>query len=274
MAAGMRNVYFELTREFNAGGRIAILTSGQAAVFYRTAIMSKDGDWILEETAGACERILGLLAARGARYRPGAPLDVRWLGGGWSSHFEFPDEAGRRIRCDFMTRPPRLDEPVVRGYFAHPSESGGLDVIGLEDLILMKRTQRLKDYAVIGELARLLPPSREILHTTDPDRILELAPTCGAAVARLPVRVARSGATREEVAIALTRETLALQDADACRLRAYQQAGRTYLEQLRESGAPALPLAEAHDRMVRLAEEWLPPSLSPPTREEPHGTIE
>ncbi|MCU0727644.1 MAG: hypothetical protein MUE73_17940 [Planctomycetes bacterium] len=270
----MRNVYFDLTREFNARGRIAILTSGQAAVFYRTAIMSKDGDWILAESAEACERILEVLAAHNARYRPGAPLDIRWLGGGWSSHFEFPDEAGRRIRCDFMTRPPRLDAAVARGYFDGPAEPGRLEVVGLEDLILMKRTQRLKDYAVIGELARLLPPEREILFTTDPDRILELVPAHGADVARLPVQVARTEATREDVAIALTRETLALQEADAHRLRVYQRAGKAYLEHLRASGITGLPLAEAHPRMLRLAEEWLPPHPPPPAEEATRGTPE
>ena len=37
-----------------------------------------------------------------------------------------------------------------------------------ESLILMKQTQRAKDYPVIGELARLLPPEREVELTTDP----------------------------------------------------------------------------------------------------------
>jgi len=71
------NIYFELTEVFNAQQPIAVLGSGQAVVYHRLAIMSKDGDWILEETSEACERVLGFLAERGARYRPGAPLDVR-----------------------------------------------------------------------------------------------------------------------------------------------------------------------------------------------------
>jgi len=80
----MGNLYFELTEEFNAEGVIAALTSGQAAVYYRISIMSKDGDWILRETPEACRRALAVLERHGARYRPGAPLDVRWLAGGWS----------------------------------------------------------------------------------------------------------------------------------------------------------------------------------------------
>jgi hypothetical protein len=45
----MSNVYFALTEEFNGAGFIALLASGQAVVFYRIALMSKDGDWVLRE---------------------------------------------------------------------------------------------------------------------------------------------------------------------------------------------------------------------------------
>ena len=43
-------------------------------VFYRIALMSKDGDWVLRETENACRHVRDVLAAHGARYRPGAPL--------------------------------------------------------------------------------------------------------------------------------------------------------------------------------------------------------
>src|SRR5262245_1553953 len=111
--APVENVYFGMTEELNRKGRIAVLGSGQAVVWHRLAIMSKDGDWILRESEAACERVLEVLESRSARYRPGAPLDVRWLSGGWSSHFEFEDQRGRRVRCDFFTRPPRLDRSEV-----------------------------------------------------------------------------------------------------------------------------------------------------------------
>jgi hypothetical protein len=73
----------------------------------RLAIASKDGDWILREDQEALDHVLGELERRGARYRFGAPLDLRWLRGGWSCHFEFPHQ-GTRIRTDFFSRPPRL----------------------------------------------------------------------------------------------------------------------------------------------------------------------
>ena len=101
------SIYLELTHQFNRGRFRAILSSGQAVVFHRLAVMSKDGDWIIREDCEALDHILSVLEERGARYRFGAPLDSRWLAGGWSSHLEF-SYAGVRVRTDFVSRPPRI----------------------------------------------------------------------------------------------------------------------------------------------------------------------
>ncbi len=259
----MENIYFELTKEFNRKGTIAILTSGQAVVYYRTALMSKDGDWILRETSEACTHILRTLKRRKARYRPGAPLDTRWLAGGWSSHFQFLDEKGRRIRCDFLTRPPRVDAEKLEILFEIPPGPGKLAVIDLEGLILMKRTQRAKDYPVIGELARLLPGEREIFYTTDPDRILELSGRWGQGVNRLPVQEAVRGCSREDVVVALARETNKLQEEDRMRLERYENTSRRYLKVLSNSRLLDRSLEEAHEKVIEIAEEWLPKNPLP-----------
>jgi hypothetical protein len=57
----MINVFFALTEELNSDGVIALLASGQAVVFYRIALMSKDGDWVLKETESACRRVRSVL---------------------------------------------------------------------------------------------------------------------------------------------------------------------------------------------------------------------
>jgi hypothetical protein len=67
------NVYLDLTQEFNAGRVRAVISSGQAAVLHRLAIMSKDGDWILREDSEATSHVLDVLGHHGARYRFGAP---------------------------------------------------------------------------------------------------------------------------------------------------------------------------------------------------------
>ena len=59
------NIYLQLTRLFNEGRKRVIITSGQAVVFYRLAIMSKDGDWIIREDAEATSYVLQVLNEKG-----------------------------------------------------------------------------------------------------------------------------------------------------------------------------------------------------------------
>jgi hypothetical protein len=268
----LSNIYFELTQEINAERAVVALASGQAVVYYRIAMMSKDGDWVVRETPEACRRVLAVMARHGARYRPGAPLDVRWLAGGWSSHFELLDSGRRRIRCDFLARPPRMSEAEVASLFADPGPPGDLLVVGLEPLIRMKQTQRAKDYPVIGELARLLGPEREIELTTDPDRILALAPDHGQGSRRAPVRAALAGGSREAVVIELARETDRLQQEDRARLERYKAVSETYMREFQAARIGDLDLPEAHRRLCALAERCLPPD--PLAAEDDHGAAE
>jgi len=147
------SIYIDLTDTFNLGAFRAILSSGQAVVFHELAIMSKDGDWILREDEHALEHVLSVLGRRNARYRFGAPLDVRWMRGGWSSHFEFRD-GPLRVRTDFVTRPPRLTSEALASLWK-TQEQSTFPVVGVRDLCELKKTNRERDYAVIGELARL-----------------------------------------------------------------------------------------------------------------------
>ncbi|NJK90782.1 MAG: hypothetical protein HC904_02470 [Blastochloris sp.] len=148
------NIYLELTQAFNQGRLRAIICSGQAVVLHRLAIMSKDGDWILREDEETLTHVLSVLQERGATYRFGAPLDLRWLRGGWSSHLEFRDEP-LRVRTDFFTRPPRLS-PAVLSELWQTQQNCNPPFVGLRELAELKKTNREKDYAVIGELARKL----------------------------------------------------------------------------------------------------------------------
>lgn len=254
----MANVYFELTREFNRDAPVAALASGQAVVYYRVAIMSKDGDWVIREDSEACATVLTVLDSRGARYRPSAPLDVRWLAGGWSSHFEFADDRGRRVRCDFVSRPPRVAFDRLARLFDPGGARDDLLVVDPESLVRMKQTQRAKDYPAISEIARLLAPERELAYTTDPDRILALAPLVEADVARPSVEAARETGNRDLVVVALAREIDALQQRDRARVSRYLSAAAPYLQAFRDAGLGDLPLREAHAAACRLAEEWLP----------------
>src|SRR5687768_4022180 len=101
------SLFLYLTREFNQERLRCILNSVLDVVLFHLAVMSKDGDWLVREDEEALLHVLQVLEKHGARYRLGAPLDTRWMQGGWSSHFEFT-ESSLRVRTDFVTRPPRL----------------------------------------------------------------------------------------------------------------------------------------------------------------------
>lgn len=258
----MSNPYLELTEELNRGRLRALLSSGQAVVVHRLAIMSKDGDWILREDAETVRHTLEVLSFHGARYRFGAPLDLRWLAEGWSSHFEFRRES-LRLRTDFVTRPPRITPEQLAGMWKE-AEATGNDVVGLEPLAALKKTNREKDYAVIGELARLMTdPLSALLYSRSSRDLIKLAsehPEKLAEATRQRPLLARIAEGREVLEDALDRERRMLIKANEERLARYQAAAEAWADLWpdvqREIGG--LSLLEAHHRMTLRAEGVLP----------------
>lgn len=128
--AEANNPYLELTEELNQGRLRALLSSGQAVVVHRLAIMSKDGDWLLREDAEAATHAPQVLSRRGTWYRFGAPLDLRWLANGWSAHLELR-RGPLRLRTDFVTRPPRITADWLQRIW-ETAQASGTEVVGLE----------------------------------------------------------------------------------------------------------------------------------------------
>ncbi len=258
----MDNPYLELTEEFNRGRLRALLSSGQAVVVHRLAIMSKDGDWILREDAEAVDHVLEILSLHGARYRFGAPLDLRWLAGGWSAHFEFRRES-LRLRTDFVTRPPRIAADQLAGMW-EKAEATGNEVVEPAPLAAMKLTNREKDYAVVGELARLMTdPRSQLLYSRSSRDLIELAdehPGALAEAMRQRPLLTRITEGREALEEALDRERRALIRANEERLARYLSASRGWAEiwpsVQRQVGS--LPLLDAHRLILSRAEGVLP----------------
>ncbi|HEX5054017.1 MAG TPA: hypothetical protein VFZ65_19720 [Planctomycetota bacterium] len=266
----MQNPYLALTDAFNRGALRTLLSSGQAVVMHRLAVMSKDGDWILREDPAAVEHVLEVLAAHGARYRFGAPLDLRWLAGGWSAHLEFPQN-GLRIRTDFVSRPPRISRDELQAMWSAATDTGD-PVVGLVPLAAIKLTNREKDYAVVGELARAMPdPSDQIRFSRSALDLLDLArqhPELVAAIAADRPALASIGKGRDAIEAALDHERRTLMRNNEQRLQAYRRASEAWAtiwtDLQREIGT--LPLHEAHAKMVQRALGVLPfrpPEIAP-----------
>lgn len=256
------NIYLKLTRRFNEGRLRAIICSGQAVVLHRLAIMSKDGDWILREDTETLGHILAVLSEYGAGYRFGAPLDVRWMPGGWSSHFEFRHET-LRVRTDFFARPPRIASSALERLWSE-QEGKEMPFVGLVDLAEMKKTNREKDYAVIGELARRMTDAREqLLYSRSAGDLISIAAQHRDLVAELesarPLLAKVSGG-RGILEEALDAERRALIHANEARLKKYMSAAQDWATRWPqvESDIKGLPLADAHRIMVHAAEGVLP----------------
>lgn len=226
------NIYLELTHRFNTGKLRAIISSGQAVVLHRLAIMSKDGDWILREDSDTMEHILKVLSEYGAHYRFGAPLDIRWLSGGWSSHFEFRYNQ-LRIRTDFSTRPPRISESALERLWKEQEGRDGLPFVDVKTLAEIKKTNREKDYAVIGELARLMPePQDQLLYSRSARDLIVIAGkypdiVSGLMNQRPVLKKISEGEERLEEALDAERRTLI--HANEKRLKAYMEAAEKWL---------------------------------------------
>ena len=258
----MENPYVRLTHEFNEGRLRAILASGQAVVLYRLAIMSKDGDWILREDDEALAHVIETLGRHGARYRFGAPLDRRWLAHGWSSHLEFQEE-GLRLRCDFVTRPARVSPADLAALWEAPVQKEA-PVVGLPVLAELKKTNREKDYAVIGELARRMEdPRLEALYSRSARDLLQLReryPAVVEQVARERPLLARLSEGRDEIERLLDEERRKLMRLNEERLGRYLRAAGTWGAQWPRLSRQleGRPLAEAHEMMREWAGELLP----------------
>lgn len=256
------SVYVELTREFNRGRVRVVLCSGQACVLHRLAFASKDGAWMLREDDEALGHVLAVLGKRSARYRFGAPLDVRWLAGGWSSHLEFLD-GDVRVRTDFFAKPPRLDADD-REQVWRLAESSPIPFTDARATALMKMTDRERDWAFVGELARLMPDARDqLLFSRSARDILQL-------VAEHPDWIRELSATRPLLArttdgldtleTELDRERRRAMHANEARLERYAKASRNWAaiwsEVQRELADQ--PLSAAHSIMLSRASAVLP----------------
>jgi hypothetical protein len=260
-------IYLDLTREFNRGRLRAVICSGQAVVLHRLAVTSKDGDWILREDEEALRHVLHVLDRHGARYRFGAPLDLHWMRGGWSSHLEFRTDT-LRVRTDFFTRPPRVT-PAELARVWQEQEGRDPPFVDARTLADMKKTNREKDYAVIGELARLLSdPRDQLLYSRSARDLIELSranPALATELAAQRPLLSRASSGREALEEALDVERRAAMRVNEERLDAYREAARAF-----EKAWPALstrmertPLLESHELLVEAATRLLPQQVQP-----------
>ncbi len=259
----MNNPYFDLHRKFRQAGAEVLISSGQACVAFGIAAFSKDGDWIIRKDSKSCAAVLEVLAGEGAQYRLGAPLAPEWLNIGWTSHFEYRNKDGIRIRADFCARPPRVHDIDTLWNMAVKVE--GLDVVDIEHLLRIKQTRRLRDYPIIGALAETTGLEQGAAHIAleylQDYRLLDEAvrrwPQAATEIEREAVRLLLAGANRRDVVIALAVEQDKLIQEDEARIQALQISAGAFPQQfieLRQRWRRChTKLLEQHDQLKELA---------------------
>jgi hypothetical protein len=144
------------------------------------------------------------------------------------------------------------------------AESTGNEVVDLEPLAALKLTNRDKDYAVVGELARLMPdPRLQFLYSRSSRDLIELAerhPGVLAEAIRQRPLLSRIAEGREILEEALDRERRALMRANEERLARYQTAAEAWaaLWPGVQRQVEGLPLLDAHRWVTSQAEGVLP----------------
>jgi hypothetical protein len=185
------------------------------------------------------------------------PLDSRWLGGGWTSHFVW-DTPGVEAYLDLFGVAPRGSsrwEAELQGLYAGP-----------HTVAEMKRTNREKDWPFATALGvKLLEAGdpRGWLHLFDYEVLVQTARKlrCPAAMVALRPALALLAEPDERLELALKGEIEFWHRLDQLRVKVYERAARPYMLAVKgdpRSSAPAL--AVQHQVRLEHAGQLLPVS--------------
>ena len=134
-----------------------LLVSGQATVLYGAAAFSEDIDlWVNPTPANLGRLRLALEDLRARAYKLTPPLTARNARRRHGFHFLIPARPSP-IYLDVMGCPPRVDPfsaCKARSVMLRTA-MGFIPVLGIEDLVKIKKTRRLGDYEIISALVRI-----------------------------------------------------------------------------------------------------------------------
>jgi len=128
---------------------------GQACVFYGAAEFSRDCDIVIVANDENLARLTSALAELQADCIAEPPLDWTYLSRGHALHFRCKHPDALNIRIDVMTRMrgcDDFDQLWSRRTTLQDADGCVYELLGIEDLVLAKKTQRDKDWPMIRRL--------------------------------------------------------------------------------------------------------------------------
>ncbi|MFH1245495.1 MAG: hypothetical protein V1662_03340 [Candidatus Omnitrophota bacterium] len=145
----------------------SLLIGGQACIIYGAAEFSRDSDFVVLCAQDNLERFKKALKALKAELIYVPPLEADYLERGHACHFRCNAEDVRKLRIDVMSK-LRGCEPFEKLWERKKTISlkGGakINVIGLNDLVQSKKTQRDKDWLML----KLLVENDIVLNKNNP----------------------------------------------------------------------------------------------------------
>lgn len=128
---------------------------GQACVFYGAAEFSRDCDIVVLAEDSNFEQLENAIADLQAECIAVPPMEWSYLERGHAIHFRCKHPDALNIRLDVMTRMRGCDEfPLLweRRTTLEDADGTVFEILGIEDLIKAKKTQRDKDWPMIRRL--------------------------------------------------------------------------------------------------------------------------
>lgn len=127
---------------------------GQACIFYGAAEFSRDLDLLVLADPDNLHRLRVALEQLQAVSIAVPPFDAEYLARGHAIHFRCARQDVDRLRIDIMSNLRGVDnfERLWQRRSTLLSEDLEVDLMGLEDLVLAKKTQRNKDWPMIQRL--------------------------------------------------------------------------------------------------------------------------
>ena len=218
----------------------ALLMGGQACVFYGAAQFSKDVDFLILADAANFDGLHAALAELQADRIAVPRFDPEVLRRGHAVHFRCQAPGVEGLRIDVMTRLrdlPAFEVLWDRRTTIATDDGGEVNLLSVPDLVNAKKTQRDKDWPMIGTLVEVhyaalqAAPTPALIQfwlteSRTPERLLDLA-------ARFPVETASLSATRPLLALARADTLPELRTALDAEVRAEQDKDRRYWEPLK-----------------------------------------
>ena len=127
---------------------------GQACVFYGAAEFSRDLDLVVLLDPSNLERLGSAMEELGATPIAIPPFFEKYLAKGHAIHFRCFREDVSGLRIDVMSRLRGVEQfdALWKRRTVIELEGVTVDLIGIEDLVLAKKTQRNKDWPMIQRL--------------------------------------------------------------------------------------------------------------------------